>query len=491
MRNNMKLIKLFQFAIIGFLGICSSFFISCSDDDEQMKWVDLRYNVQDEYTLTAIDPEPVVLQVKSTAPWKVYNLHEGWCTINPATGDNTQKIYNVTVQYADNDQLDDRVDSLIIQSDYWLRKWVKILQKGTAFLNLENHEGILLDKAADASGAFLIKSNQNWSVKVTKGDSWLTLTAGAIGKLNGEVKFTAQENKGAKRYATITVYDRYGVERGTVEITQDGVQLDAETLLIKTDYTAKTYLLHVVANTEWTAVKDDPDVDWYSFETTELNGTTDLKIIVQENKSSAVRKATFTIESKSVLGVESVKSTIVLKQSNNNTPEVYQFDAGEIARWTVNGTAPIVVNGNDASFTAKGGNSRMFRNGFGPGLYEFKINSWSETAHSIIFVCYAANEIRYHMNAKNGTTDMSTAPWTDIPNVKFDASKSHILGLDIVVDDETDKLDITFLLDGKKLHTLNDYVSSAETATIYVGANQTGTAIYDYWSYTEPINWGE
>lgn len=95
------------------------------------------------------------------------------------------------------------------------------------------------------------------------------------------------------------------------------------------------------------------------------------------------------------------------------------------------------------------------------------------------------------MNAKNGTTDMSTAPWTDIPNVKFDASKSHILGLDIVVDDETDKLDITFLLDGKKLHTLNDYVSSAETATIYVGANQTGTAIYDYWSYTEPINWGE
>ena len=98
MRNNMKLIKLFQFAIIGFLGICSSFFISCSDDDEQMKWVDLRYNVPDEYTLTAIDPEPVVLQVKSTAPWKVYNLHEGWCTINPATGDNTQKIYNVTVQ---------------------------------------------------------------------------------------------------------------------------------------------------------------------------------------------------------------------------------------------------------------------------------------------------------------------------------------------------------------------------------------------------------
>lgn len=89
--------------------------------------------------------------------------------------------------------------------------------------------------------------------------------------------------------------------------------------------------------------KGDPDVDWYSFETTELNGTTDLKIIVQENKSSAVRKATFTIESKSVLGVESVKSTIVLKQSNNNTPEVYQFDAGEIARWTVNGTAPIVV----------------------------------------------------------------------------------------------------------------------------------------------------
>ena len=491
MIHNMTLKNLLKFAMIGVLGICGSSLVSCSDDDEEQNWVDLRYNAQDSYTLAAINPETVSFQVKSTDPWKVYNLHEGWCTIDPATGDNPEEIYNVSVKYADNNQLDDRIDSLIIQSDYWIGKWVKIIQKGTAFLNLVNHEGILLDKVANASGSFLVKSNQDWSAKVTKGDSWLTLTEGATGKLDGEVKFSAQENKGAKRYATITVYDRHGVERAVAEITQDGVQLDAETLLIKTDYTAKEYLLHVVSNAEWTAVKDDPDADWYSFESTELNGTTDLKIILQENKSSAVRKTTFTIESKAIPGVESVKSTIVLKQSNNAVPEIHQLDAGEIARWTVNGTAPVIVDGDNASFTAKAGNSRMYRDKFGPGLYEFKINSWTETAHSVIFVCYAANEIRFHMDAKSGTTDMSTSPWLDIPNVKFDATQSHILGLDIVVDSETNKLDITYLLDGKPLYVLNDYVDSSETATIYMGANQTGTVVYDYWSYTAPINWGE
>ena len=491
MRNNMKLNNLFRFVMIGFLGVCGFFLTSCSDDDEAQKWVDLRYSAQDEYTLVAINPEPVVIQVKSTDPWKVYNLHDGWCTIDPATGDDVEKIYDVTVQYADNNQLDDRVDSLIIQSDYWIGKWVKIIQKGTAYLNLENHEGIMIDKVAGAQGSFLVKSNQDWTAKVTEGESWLTLDAGATGKLDGEVKFSAQENKGAKRYATITVYDRHGVERTSVQITQDGVQLDPETLLIKTNYQAQEYLLHVVANTEWTVVKDDEDAEWYSFETSELNGTSDLKIILQENKSSAVRKATFTIESKAVPGIESVKSTIVLKQSNNAVPEIHQLDAGELARWSVNGTAPVVVNGDDASFVASGGNSRILRDKFGPGLYEFKINSWvPESAHSVIFVCYANNEIRFHMHG-NGTTDMSTSPWLDIPNRKFDATKSHILGLDIVVDEETNKLDITYLLNGEKLYVLNDYVDSIETATIYMGANGTGTVVYDYWSYTAPINWGE
>lgn len=491
MINYMTLKNLFKFAMIMVWCISISLIISCSDNDERQNWVDLRYNVQDSYMLDAINPAPLSFQVKSTDPWKVYNLHEGWCSIDPLTGDDPEQIFNVTVKYSDNNQLDDRSDSLIIQSDYWIGKWVKIIQKGTAFLNLENFEDILLEKVSNASGFFFVKSNQDWSAKVTKGENWLTLTEGATGKLNGKIKFSAQENKGAKRYATITVYDRHGVERASAEVIQDGVQLDAETLLIKTDYAPKEYFLHVLSNSEWMVVKDDQDADWYSFESTEHSGTTDLKILIQENKSSAVRKTTFTIKSKAMPGVESVKSTIVLKQSNKSVPEIHQLDANEIAKWTVNGTAPVIVDGDNASFDAKGGNSRIYRDKFGPGLYQFKINSWTETAHSIIFVCYKSNEIRFHMNAKNGTTDMSTSPWLDISNVKFDPTQSHILGLDIVVNSETNKLDITYLLDGKPLHVLKDYVDSSETATIYMGANQTGTVVYDYWSYTPQINWGK
>ena len=158
---------------LGILGVSS-----CEKPKEEINWVDLRYKVQDEYTIKATDPEPIRFQVKSTDPWKVYSYHEDWCTITPSEGDDPEKTYTVEVQYSGNASLDDRIDTLVIQSDYWIGKWVTVLQKGTAYLRVSETEETLLPKEA-GEHTFTIESNQNWSAKITEGGEWLSMTGSA------------------------------------------------------------------------------------------------------------------------------------------------------------------------------------------------------------------------------------------------------------------------------------------------------------------------
>ena len=138
--------KRYDFAVRGILRVlpallCPFLLLSCSEK-EPMKWVDLRFLAEDRYELTAFDPEPIVLQVKSTDPWTVYGQHQDWCAISPAEG-GPDELFEVTVTYTDNTGLDDRIDTLIIQSDYWIGKWVEVFQHGTAYLDFENAEGNL------------------------------------------------------------------------------------------------------------------------------------------------------------------------------------------------------------------------------------------------------------------------------------------------------------------------------------------------------------
>ena len=76
------------------------FAVACQDDEPQ-KWVDLRYKAEDAYILEATAPSPIRLQVKSTDPWRVYGLHDDWCTITPAEG-TSGEIFDVEVCYSDN-----------------------------------------------------------------------------------------------------------------------------------------------------------------------------------------------------------------------------------------------------------------------------------------------------------------------------------------------------------------------------------------------------
>ena len=85
-----------------------------------MKWVDLRYRAEDSYSLPWESPEAFSFLVKSTDPWTVRSYNPDWCTITPAEGEgnpviNEAETFTVTVQYKDNAQLDDRVDTLEIK----------------------------------------------------------------------------------------------------------------------------------------------------------------------------------------------------------------------------------------------------------------------------------------------------------------------------------------------------------------------------------------
>ena len=90
------------------------------DDSEAEKWVDLRYRVEDSYLVEAKNPEPVSFQVKSTDPWEVFGKYD-WYTISPSTGE-AGETYTVTVTCKENTELDDRIDTLNIKSDYWTGK---------------------------------------------------------------------------------------------------------------------------------------------------------------------------------------------------------------------------------------------------------------------------------------------------------------------------------------------------------------------------------
>ncbi|UVP34840.1 hypothetical protein NXW58_08100 [Bacteroides faecis] len=74
-------------------------------------------------------------EVKSTDPWEVFGKYD-WYTISPSTGE-AGETYTVTVICKENTELDDRIDTLNIKSDYWTGKRFVLTQKGTAYLNVE------------------------------------------------------------------------------------------------------------------------------------------------------------------------------------------------------------------------------------------------------------------------------------------------------------------------------------------------------------------
>ena len=181
---------------------------SCKDDEEDIKYVDLRYNSEDSYVLAASSPQIVEFEVSSTFPWEILSK-EDWHTITPSNGV-ADSIYKVKITCLENTSLDDRTDTLIIKSDYWIGKKVILIQKGTAWLKASSDS--LFVESVEDQHVFSIASNQDWSCEVTTGSEWLSIIDGAKGSINGDVTIKTLGNKGELRYGIITLFDRHHLE---------------------------------------------------------------------------------------------------------------------------------------------------------------------------------------------------------------------------------------------------------------------------------------
>ena len=198
---------------------------SCSDEKEQMKWVDLRYRVEDSYLLEASNPETITFLVKSTDPWMVYGTAD-WYAITPSSGEgDMENTTTVTIVCEENIDLDDRTDIIKIQSDYWVGKEFTITQKGIAYLDYEPVTNILQE---GGTTEITVKANQDWSAKVTTGGEWLSLVSGETGSLDGSVTVSAVKNLGEQRTGIVTLYDRHCVAAREVAVVQNGVILNIE-----------------------------------------------------------------------------------------------------------------------------------------------------------------------------------------------------------------------------------------------------------------------
>lgn len=474
--------------------------LSCDKAEEKVDPVDLRFKTEDEYSLEALSPESISFIVRSmNGPWTVYSQNPGWCEIDPASGDKEEK-YTVTVRYKDNNGLDDRVDTLVIQSSYWIGKWITVRQKGTAYLSAE--ENLNMDKGAGEI-SFGIESNQKWSAEVTSGEQWLSISGNASGELNGTVTVKALENKGEMRYGTVTIYDRHGKEAASVKATQNGVQLEPEISEMRVLYDETSAVLKIKSNTEWTVRKDSEKDDWYSFGTTQFNGDSELKINLQENKGTSMRKAVFIIETVSDGEAAPVRKSIVLKQACAPQSVFTWFKDGfglyPRLNWaTYPGSATIGDDG--VTLNAAKGEVRLRRTDAPKGNYTLRFTSMS--ADASIFVCFAfaggssSQEVWWRLNAATGKTNNYMTEYS-VSQTSFDRSEANELTMNMIPN-EDGFYHLQYILNGTLVTDIPttsrlsmSAVEKGDNVNVWIGANK-GSAVLEFLSYTDPvIPWDE
>lgn len=403
-----------KITLLGLSGLmllsASSMLQSCQDEDEAMKWVDLRYRVEDSYLVEAKNPEAISFKVKSTAPWEVFGTYE-WYTLSPDKGE-ADETYTVTLTCKENTNLDDRIDTINIKSDYWTGKRFTVTQKGIAYLNVEGTD-FVLSKENDQK-AFQVIANQKWTAKVTNGDDWLSIASGESGELNGEIAVKATVNTGEQRTGKVTIYDRHGVARQVVACVQDGVLLSPaipENEKWFVAYEAEQVLeIAVEANAEWTASKENEEDDWFTIAQTSFTGSDKLRINLSEHKGSQVRTGVVVLASKAAEGVTPVVKKVKFKQANPQTPVVKEVNQA--------------ITG---SYNTPGGQL--------PGLYKFYFDPMT-TKKFKMFCLWGEYELRYHIF--DGITNLSTRPWcADVFDehggcrVSVDVTKPNVLSFDI------------------------------------------------------------
>lgn len=462
---------------------------SCSDEKEQMKWVDLRYRVEDSYLLEASNPETISFLVKSTDPWMVYGTAD-WYTITPPSGEgDMENTTTVTIVCEENTDLDDRTDTIRIQSDYWIGKEFTITQKGIAYLE---HEPVLNIPQEGGTTEITVKANQDWSAKVTSGGEWLSLVSGETGRLDGSVTVSATRNLGEQRTGVVTLYDRHGAAAKEVAVVQNGVILNIESpengQWFRIWEEAQTLSIAVESNTGWTVEKANPEDDtWYSFAKTEYDGNENLQIIVEANVGTRVRTGEIILRTAAAEGAVPLEKRVRFKQANK--PVV----------------TTTVVNKTLSGGTWYGPNELM------PARYNIYLDSYSGNIKCFfIWNTTPYTELRFHIN--DGKTQLSTTPWcSNVFNeasycrVPVDGTKQNVLSFNIdrYTDDKGDEwvyvewiLNDTVIAhaiaDGKNDDSGTDDTFKVPYSAISVGGSiqMSGTLTVSKWERVDHLVWG-
>lgn len=495
-------------ALVSGLGGCQQ------KEEGPMKWVDLRYRAEDSYSLPWNSPEAFSFLVKSTDPWTVRSYNPDWCTITPAEGEgnpviNEAQTYTVTVQYADNAQLDDRVDTLEIKSDYWVGKLITVYQKGNAYLDVKDEEQSL--EIGEEGGAleFAVSANQDWSAVVIEGADWLTITSGATGSLDGKVALSTVENTGEKRYGAVSVLDRHGVERAVVKVTQNGVQLDPATMEVRAAYNQGVYELTVVSNAAWKAEKVDEKAMWLDIENPENNGEAVLRITMNDNEGNSIKKTAIKLTTIAEPGQPVVVREVVVKQAYLQVPERMIFNAAELANWSADkGVDPVYLGAEGTYFEATSSGSvyaRLYRSGMPMGTHTFRWHTFSPEVRVRLWWTFGNNnEIKFNLRDRNdgagGFTEISTSPSgpdSDFVNVEgIDMTVPHEMTVKFTPSEINEGYcHVQFILDGVEFQSFDTNDNSAvpectwqKTIGMYFGC-YTGSAVCEWYDYTEPFSW--
>ena len=466
-------------------------FQSCNEKDGPMKWVDLRYRVdQDSYLIDAKGTETVSFLVKSTDPWEVFGSHrESWYKISPDQG-GPDEIFTVTITCEENTDLDDRADTINIKSDYWTGKQFLLTQKGIAYLDYEPVENIL--QSAGTTTINLL-ANQKWTAEVTEGNVWLSIKSGNSGELDGTITVQATQNTGEQRTGIVTVYDRHGVKALDVPVVQNGVVLDTPVPENGKWFwlyeEAQVLELPVQSNAKWTVAKGNPaDDDWYDFETVEFNGDGVIRVNVSEHVGTSVRTSDIVLSTVAEEGATPLVKTIRFKQAN-----------------------PPVVTVNVVDKTLTGGTwygpSELM-----PARYDFYLESYTGNVKFFwIWNGSPYTELRYHIT--DGSTQLSTTPWcSNVFNensscrVPVDGTKQNVLSFNI--DKHTDASgnewiycewilnDVVIahaIADGKNDNTGADDTFKVPYSNTAAGAKfqMSGNLTISKWERTDHLVWGD
>ena len=491
---------------IKLLVITAILFVACNNDDEKFTHVDLRYNAEDRYELGAMAPNKIEFQVKSNYPWTVESQNGKWCEILPASGDGGEELVTVSVQYLDNDNLDDREDVLVIKSDYWTGKCVEVVQSGTAYLNYKASEA-LVSKVGDDFVVEVI-ANQKWSVEVDPSvDYWLKVISTESGDGDGEVTLSVNANAGEQRSAKVYLLDRHGVTQQVISVNQDGIVLNPKQDEVRVLHDITTFSLEVESDARWSVEKDDVTVDWYDFVATSFNGNATLEIVLKQNASTVApaRVATFTIFTDAQSGVVPVRKKITIRQAYFAESQKFEFDQ-VVRTWTkpIGADKNVTVNGDDALFV---GMSRIMKGNNLVGRYDFYIKSMNGGANPTLVLSYddGGNKmVQFDLLSVSGKTSVkafkgpgSNADNIIAPTVQFDFDNkiSQKISVDMV-ESQVDKgyTHIKWLLNDQLIFELEStkWMDNGRWGdkfpSLYVGT-RAGEATFDCYEYTPPIEW--